>query len=215
MNDADRRSGELMTRLNGGDDDALASLIALWQQPVLRFVFRYVQSEAEARDVVQETFVRVHANRGAFRSGATFSSWVFTIAANLCRNHLRWRTRHPSESLDADPAEIGSGAERQPCPRAAPDRAAVESERVRAVREAIAALPHDLKVTLLLHEYEELSCAEIAPVVGCSVKGVEARLARARQRLRAMLAGYLGDGASGAAGAVAAFPRTSVAGEVR
>ena len=88
MSEGERTSAELMAEIASGDDAALGALVELWQAPVLRFAFRYVQSEAEARDIVQETFVRVHANRATFRAGAAFSSWVFTIAANLCRRRV-------------------------------------------------------------------------------------------------------------------------------
>ncbi len=176
-----------MRELAAGDDAALGSLIAGWQEPVLHFVFRYVQSEADARDIVQETFVRLHAGRGVFRPGTKVASWIFTIAANLCRNRVRWLARHRAESFEEGTASALA------CHRPAPDRAAEQAERIRAVQSALAGLPHELKVTLLLYEYENLSYAEIASVVGCTVKGVESRLARARARLRAALAAYLAD----------------------
>jgi RNA polymerase sigma-70 factor, ECF subfamily len=188
MTDSEARSQALMAALTAGDDDALGDIVTLWQAPVLRFVFRYVQNEADAREIVQETFVRVHAKRGTFRPGASFSGWLFTIAANLCRNRRRWWKRHPTESLGEE------NAIEHRCSRSTPGQAMVDSERIDAVRRAIDDLPHDLKVTLLLHEYENLTYAEISPVVGCSVKGVEARLARARRRLRTALADYLADG---------------------
>jgi len=187
MKELDRRSDEWMRALAAGDDAAFRPLVEAWQEPLLRFVFRYLQNEADARDLVQETLLRVFTQRASFRPGACFSSWVFTIAANLARNFLRWRWLRRSESLEhaehalthADPA---------------PDFAVEREERIAAVQRALAALPHDLRVTLLLHEYEGLGYAEIAPVVDCGVRGVESRLARARERLRRSLAAYLGDG---------------------
>jgi len=98
MADADRQSAELMAALQRGEEAALATLVSLWDRPLWRFVFRYVQNETDARDLVQETFVRLHATRNAFRIGAPFSGWIFAIAANLARNHARWRKRHPSDS---------------------------------------------------------------------------------------------------------------------
>ena len=192
MSERDGQSEAWMQALIAGDNAALEPLITLWQQPVLRFVFRYVQNEAEARDIVQETFVRLYVKRGSFRADMQLSSWILTIAANLCRNRMRWRARHRWENIEAESAFLT-------CARPAPDRAAEQTEEVLAVRAALAGLPHDLKLPLLLHEYEHLSYAEIAPVAGCSVKGVEARLARARARLRAALAPFLADGTTGAA----------------
>lgn len=192
MNDAaatDTRSGALMRAVRAGDDGALSELIALWQEPLLRFVFRYAQSEAEAREIVHETFVRVHAQRMKFRDDSSFRSWVLTIAANLARNRRRWWRRHPSTAWlrhDARAAEI-----ERACPRGTPQHDAVRNERVRAVRAALAELPHDLKVALLLFEYEELGYREIATVLGCSERSVETRLARARARMRLALSDYL------------------------
>jgi RNA polymerase sigma-70 factor (ECF subfamily) len=183
---------ELMAALQAGDEPALETLIGRWQQPLLRFVFRYVQNETEARDLVHETFVRLHETRRAYRSGGAFSGWIFTIAANLARNHVRWRKRHPAES-DSRRASSAGDARELSCSADAPDMRVLVTERVLSVRRAIDALPHDLKTTLLLFEYEELSYREIAAVVGCSEKGVEARLARARTRLREMLADYFAD----------------------
>ena len=183
-----------MAALQDGNEAALAELITLWQPALVRFVFRYVQNETDAREIVHEAFVRLHARRRNFRRGAAFSAWIFAIAANLAHNHVRWRRRHPGEVFRRD--DGGAHFTEEVCRAPAPDEHALESERVRAVRSAIARLPHDLKTTLLLFEYEELSYREIAAVVGCSEKGVEARLSRARARLREMLAEYLGGNAA-------------------
>jgi RNA polymerase sigma-70 factor (ECF subfamily) len=191
MRPNDERSAELMRALVAGRQVALNELMTLWEGPLLRFIFRYVQWEAGARDLVQETFVRVYLKRESFRPGTSFSTWAFTIAANLCRNQQRWQGRHPTLSLDEVTAGAGTGHEQLACPRSCPDQAAVQSERVAALKTAIAELTHDLRTTLLLYEYEGLSYHEIAEVVGCTEKGVESRLSRARTRLRKVLADHL------------------------
>jgi RNA polymerase sigma-70 factor, ECF subfamily len=191
MRPDDDASAGLMRALAAGQQRALNELMALWEAPLLRFIFRYVQCEAEARDLVQETFVRVYLNRERFRPDSSFSTWAFTIAANLCRNQRRWHGRHPTVSLDeAVPGET-TRYDQLVCPGSSPDRSAQQSERVAALRAAIAGLPHDLRTTLLLYEYERLSYREIAMIVGCSDKGVESRLARARLRLKKILSAHL------------------------
>ncbi len=200
------RSDALMQALQSGDDGALAELIALWQEPLLRFVFRYVQSETEAREIVHEAFVRVHSQRAKFREGTSFRSWLLTIAANLARNRQRWWRRHPSTAWLRREADEGE-AERV-CPRATPDHDVMRHERVAAVRAALATLPHELKVALLLHEYEELGYREIAAVLGCSERGVETRLTRARERMRAALGEFLRAEAGAASVAAANFSAT-------
>jgi len=184
----DAQSSALMQALQDGSDAALAGLIGLWQEPLLRFVFRYVQSETEAREIVHEAFVRVHTQRMKFRGEQSFRSWVLTIAANLARNRRRWWRRHPSAAWrrmeEVPPSEAA-------CPAPAPDHALMKQERVQAVRAAVESLPHELKVALLLHEYEDLGYREIATVLGCTERGVETRLTRARERMRAELGKFL------------------------
>ncbi|MDD5351229.1 MAG: sigma-70 family RNA polymerase sigma factor [Chthoniobacteraceae bacterium] len=188
--DADRDT-DFMLRLRQGDDLALNALMREWQTPLLRFIYRYIGDESEALDLAQETFVRVYQNRASYRPGARFSSWLYTIAANLCRNHLRWERRHPAVSLTQDAGEEGdspsSGMDSLPNPGATPATAAEQNDTARCVRECIQALPHDLKTVILLFEYEGLSHGEIAEIAGCSPKAVETRLYRARNILRGQL----------------------------
>ncbi len=197
MRPNDETSAGYMRALVSGDDQALNELMKLWEAPFLRFVYRYVQNEAVARDLVQETFVRIYLHRDRFRQGTSFSTWAFTIAANLCRNHRRWQGRHPTVSIDEPESIDNDGpprAERLAGHEPGPDRAAQHSEHLEALKNAIAALPHELRTALLLYEYEQLSYREIAAIVGCSEKGVESRLVRARLRLRKQLAGLLSAG---------------------
>jgi RNA polymerase sigma-70 factor, ECF subfamily len=186
---------DLMVELQEGRDGALSDLIARWQQPLLAFTYRYTQNRADSADVVQETFVRVYQSRQRYRPKARFSTWLFTIAANLCRNRARWRKRHPTVPLDFSTPEGGedwSDGEWMEDERAAsPNQTLADRETVKAVKAAVAALPHDLKTALLLFQYDEMSYQEIAEIVGCSPKAVETRLYRARQQLKKDLAWLL------------------------
>jgi RNA polymerase sigma-70 factor (ECF subfamily) len=179
--------------LQQGEAAALNRLIARWERPLLAFAYRYVQNHADAQDLVAETFVRLYRQRDRLRPDTKLAAWLFTTLTNLCHNHHRWKRRHPAVALDA-PASPG---ENQPADRElaaeqpAPDAALVQDEALASVRAAIARLPHDLKTALLLHHYDRLSYREIAEISGCSERGVETRLYRARQQLRQMLAAYL------------------------
>jgi RNA polymerase sigma-70 factor (ECF subfamily) len=155
------------------------------------FAWRYVQNQTDAHDLVAETFVRLHQQRDHLRSDTKLSAWLFTTLANLCHNHYRWRRRHPTVSLDAPNDNETNAHDTVPSECAAPDTALEHDESCAAVRTAVDSLPHDLKTTLLLHHYEQLSYREIGSIVGCSERGVETRLYRARQRLREELAGFL------------------------
>lgn len=180
----------LMLRLQGGDDLALNELMARWQEPLTGFIHRYLGDRADALDLAQETFVRVYQGRARYRPAAKFSTWLFTIASNLCRNRLRWRSRHPTVAAtftDAD-GEAHDRLESVASPGRSPADHAALDDLARAVQAQVQALPHDLKTAVLLSEYEERSHREIAGVLGCTVKAVETRLYRARKLLRDGLA---------------------------
>ena len=177
---------DLMRRLQGGEDAALAPLMQRWEIPVRRFIFRIIGNATEAEDLAQETFVRIYTKRGSYRAGAKFSTWCFAIAANQAKNRLRWWRRRPALSLNA---WTGAGGDQADESRAAApaSSAAVRHEQVAAVQAAVAALPLELRTALVLFEYEGQSMADIAAVQGGTAKAVENRLYRARQQLKAAL----------------------------
>lgn len=187
----------LLEQLREGRDSAMNELMARWQRPLLSFAYRYVQSEEDARDLVEELFVRVYKNRERFQAGTKFSAWAFTSLSNLCKNLERWKRRHPAfyhDSLtddwstrEADIHPLAQAGDIDP-----PDLHVLNQERIEIVKEAIEKLPHDLKVTLLLYQYESLSYKEIGEIVGCSIKGVETRLYRARKSLKTILCSKIG-----------------------
>ena len=182
--------GELMSRLQAGEERALDVLMDRWQMPLRRFLYRYLRNEQDACDLAEETFVRIYRHREKFRSGAKFSTWMFSIALNLSRDHARRGRTHPVVMLEetalaaaSDRAADGDGA--------APDTDLLRAETAEAVRSAIEILPDPLRAAVLLCEYEDLSHAEAAVVVGCSSKAIETRLYRARQLLREALRAQL------------------------
>ena len=187
----DRDRGD-MERLAAGQDAALNDLMERHATPVFHFLCRMVGNEDDASDLAQETFVRVFRARASFRTGEKFSTWLFTIAANLARNHFRWRSRHPNVSLETEAGEseqtLGS---RLPATDPAPNEQALAAERVAAVRTAVSKLPEDLREAVVLCEWEELSVTEAAAILETTSKAVESRLYRARQILRERLKPWL------------------------
>ena len=179
--------------LQQGEAAALNGLIARWERPLMSFAYRYVQNHADAEDLVAEAFVRLYQQRLRLRPDTKLSAWLFTTLANLCHNHHRWKRRHPSVALDVPPVpgEGRAPSEELAAGQPSPDAALAQDETLTAVRSAIGRLPHDLKTALLLHHYDHLSYREIAEIAGCSERGVETRLYRARQALRQMLAGLM------------------------
>jgi len=181
-----------MERLIAGHDAALNDLMERHAKPVFHFLCRMLGNEDDANDLAQETFVRVFKSRGSFRAEQNFSTWLFTIAANLARNHFRWRARHPNISLDAqNPETEQSLGSTLPANNPAPNEQALTAERAKAVRLAVSKLPEDLREAMVLCEWEERSVAEAAAILETTPKAVESRLYRARQILRARLKGWL------------------------
>ena len=173
---------ELMTALQRDDEASLDALMTRWQIPLRSFLYRFLQNEHDARDLAQETFVRIYQKRASYREGARFSTWMFQIALNLARDHARRRIRRPVDSLEDAP---------EPSDHRSPTTDALAAERASAVRAAIAGLPDDLRSALVLAEYDDKSHAEIAAIVGATTKAVETRIHRARELLRKKLARFL------------------------
>lgn len=182
-----------MARLCSGQDSALNDLMNRHSIAVFQFLYRMVGTAEDADDLAQEAFVRVYRHRDRFRPDSSFSTWVFTIAANLARNQLRWRARHPNVPLDATaPDTDRSYRDLLPSGGDSPDQGLLSKERDAAVRQAIAELPVDLREALVLFEFEDRSVAEAASILGTTQKGVESRLYRARVQLRERLKRWLG-----------------------
>jgi RNA polymerase sigma-70 factor (ECF subfamily) len=181
-----------MEQLIAGRDAALNDLMERHATPLFHFLCRMVGNEDDASDLAQETFVRVFRARASFRTSEKFSAWLFTIAANLARNHFRWRSRHPTVSLEAETGEteqtLGSTL---PANDPAPNEQALTTERAKAVRTAVGKLPEDLREAIVLCEWEERSVAEAAVILETTPKAVESRLYRARQILRERLKQWL------------------------
>lgn len=175
-----------MRELAAGEDSSLGALMHRWAPRVRAYFLRLTGSETVAEDLAEETFVRLYQTRARFQPDTqphAFSTWLFGIAANLGREHLRWKKRHPTSPLEAEPDPVESTS---------PETLAKSRETVEAVRQAIAQLPEDLREAVLLSEYEEMSHAEIAAALDCTPKAVERRLSRARALLRQALRRWLG-----------------------
>jgi RNA polymerase sigma-70 factor (ECF subfamily) len=181
-----------MARLAAGQDAALNDLMDRHAAPVFQFLCRMTGDEEDAADLAQEVFVRVYRHRGNYRADHKFTTWLYTIATNLARNHAAWRARRPNVSLEAQRTEDGGTlADALPSAQPTPGDDTEAAERARAVRAAVAELPDDMRAALLLFEFEDKSLAEVGDTLGISVKAVESRLFRARQRLREKLSRWL------------------------
>ena len=181
-----REDAALMVRVQAEDEAAFAELMQRWEVPVKSVIARIVLNASEAEDLAQETFVRLWQHRERYTPGRPFKPWLLGIAVNLARNRLRGWRRRPVVALE-------NWLQPLPAPGTTEGGAPTleRSERENAVRDALARLPAELREAVVLFEYEQLSYAEIAETVGASVKAVENRIARGRERLRATLRAWL------------------------
>jgi RNA polymerase sigma-70 factor (ECF subfamily) len=181
-----------MARLANGHAAALNDIMDRHATPVFHFLCRMLGNEDDANDLAQETFVRVFQHHASFRPDAKFTSWLYTIAGNLARNHHRWRSRHPNVSLDAESeATEKTLGDTLPAATVTPLQVAEAAERAQAVRAAVQSLPGDMREAIVLCEWEDLPVAEAAAILKTTPKAVESRLYRARQLLRERLKKWL------------------------
>jgi RNA polymerase sigma-70 factor (ECF subfamily) len=180
-----------MMRLASGEETALDRLMDRHARRLYHYLLRLLQNDCEAEEFAQETFVRVFRHAARFNPERPFTVWLYTIATNLVRDRARRQTRRPEVSLESDAGDAATLREVLPDRNPSPAEFADSRERTAAVREAVAALPEDLRVPLVLAEFDDLSHAEIAEITGGTPKAVEMRLYRARQLLRQQLAGLL------------------------
>jgi len=187
---------ELMLRVKRGDLEAFAALVEKYKQPVMNLVYRTLPDAAEAEDLAQNVFVQVYKSARRYQPTAKFSTWLFTIARNLCLNEIRRRTRHPAESIDQPSMPDLADTARQVADvrHTSPGDALLEHELHAKIEEAIRALPENQRFALLLCRQEELSYEEIGRVIGCSLSATKSLIHRARETLKERLRPYLRHG---------------------
>jgi RNA polymerase sigma-70 factor (ECF subfamily) len=190
---ADDPDVALMLRLQAGEEAAFQDIFRRLGPKILQYTRRFVGSEARAEEVTQDVFVQVYRFRHRWRPQSRLSTWVFTIATNLCLNELR----RPERQLRVDLWERHDGEARPDGPPL-PDPAAITPEEGAATRElsarleaSIAALPAKQRAALLLSRVDGLAYRDVADALGCTEGAVKALLFRATQTLKQRLRDYL------------------------
>jgi RNA polymerase sigma-70 factor (ECF subfamily) len=191
-------SGEdslLIKAFQRGDKRAFDQLVIRHKDRIFNLCYRFIGDYEEANDSAQEAFVKAYGSLKTFRLESAFSTWLYRIAVNTCKNKLgssSYRAKRKTVSLDnpgnnevgALPMEIQNGT---PSPLARME----EKERRRLVQTALDALPAEFKMVVALRDIEGLSYEEIAQVTGLNLGTVKSRIARARTDLRNKLRGVL------------------------
>ncbi len=178
-----RSDEDLVEACLAGEASAFDVLVGRWEDRVRGAAYRFLSSEDEARDVAQETFLKAYRGLSGFKREARFSSWLYQIATNLCRDRLRRRKTRPQVSLEALEETGPVIVETRP---GAHERL-VERDAAEAVRRAIHALPEEQREVVILKEYQELTFLEIAQALDVPVSTVKTRLYRGLVQLRQRL----------------------------
>ena len=186
---------ELMLRVRDGQDaGAFEELMRRYQRPLVGFLMRLTAHLDTAQDLAEETFVRVWQSAPRYRPSAKFTTWLFTIASRLATDHARRAHVRRSVSLDAPvAADERTFAETLADAGPAADQQVARDQAAALVRAAMLELPLEQRMALALCEFEDLSYADAAQTMGCSVKSVELRIYRAKQTLREKLKRLLTD----------------------
>ena len=165
---------ELVARAQGGDVDSFNQLILRWERPIYALAYRVIGREEDARDVSQEAFLRAFRALPAFKGQAKFSSWLYRIALNLCRDWIRKQRRAPVQQIPegVDPVEMaGEGG-----PVESIEELVARKELSEVVSEAMAQLPEEQRTAIILKEYHGMTFQEIADLQGCPLSTVKTRL---------------------------------------
>jgi RNA polymerase sigma-70 factor (ECF subfamily) len=177
---------ELVARTVGGDADSFNELIRRWERPIYALAYRQIGREEDARDVCQDTFLRAYRALNGFRGQAKFSSWLYRIALNLCRDWMRRERRAPVVQAPEDMDLMELAASREPS-ESIEDRVG-RHDLTRAVERAMALLPEEQRTAIVLKEYQGLTFQEIADLLGCPLSTVKTRLYQGLTVLRRELA---------------------------
>ena len=184
---------ELVARSRGGDLDSFNQLVLRWERPIYALAYRVIGREEDARDVAQETFLRAFRALKGFKGQAKFSSWLYRITLNLCRDWIRREKRTPvtptPEGLDI--IELAGEA----TPSETIEELVGRRQLGRAVSKAMAMLPEDQRTAIILKEYHGLTFQEIAELLDCPLSTVKTRLYQGLTVVRKQLrqAGVTGD----------------------
>jgi RNA polymerase sigma-70 factor, ECF subfamily len=183
----------LMLRYQGGDVRAFEILLSRHERPVYNFLLRSVGSKAVAEDLLQDTFLRVIKGAASYQRQAKFTTWLYTIARNLCVDRSRRQKHRKAQSLDQplrDDEQSGTLLDVVPGSDLGAERRAISSELQQTLQKAIASLSDDQREIFLLRQFQEMSFKEIAEIVDIPENTAKSRMRYALEKLRLELEEY-------------------------
>ena len=176
---------ELVARSKTGDTESFNQLVKRWERPIFALAYRTLGREEDARDVTQETFLRAFRGLGGFKGDAKFSSWLYRIALNLCRDWMRKERRAPilavPEGVEVEQLVAEQG------PSETVEDLAARAELGREVAKAMESLPAEQRQAIILKEYHGLTFQEIADLMRCPLSTVKTRVYQGLSTLRKQL----------------------------
>ncbi len=184
---------DAIARARAGDHEAFRVLVERYQARAFRLALRVMRDEEQARDVVQEAFLKVYRSLDRFEGRSSFYTWLYRVVMNLCLDakrrdhsdrHVEWDEEH---ALQTDPASASDAVSENRRAEADPGGELERAELRKAVASAIETLPDDARRTLLMREVDGLSYAEIAKTLGIPKSTVMSRLHHARKRVQEVL----------------------------
>jgi len=177
---------DLVARATAGDLESFNQLVSRWERPIYALAYRTLGREEEARDVVQEAFLRAFRGLKGFKGEAKFSSWLYRITLNLCRDWIRRERRAPVVQAPegVDPVDM---ADAQASPAPSVEELVADREMSAAVTKAMAELPEEQRMAIMLKEYHGLTFQEIADQLNCPLSTVKTRLYQGLSVLRRRL----------------------------
>ena len=176
---------ELVAKSIGGDADSFNELVLRWERPIYALAYRTIGREEDARDVCQETFLRAFRALPGFRGQAKFSSWLYRIALNLCRDWVRRERRQPVAQAPEGVDLIELASEQTPTETI--EDLVARKQISEAVARAMALLPEEQRTAIILKEYHGLTFQEIADMLDCPLSTVKTRLYQGLTVLRRQL----------------------------
>jgi RNA polymerase sigma-70 factor (ECF subfamily) len=181
-----RSDEELVARATAGDLESFNQLVRRWERPIFALAYRTLGREEDARDVVQDAFLRAYRGLPRFKGEAKFSSWLYRITLNLCRDWIRRERRAPIVPTPAG-VDPNTFADEQVSPTTSVEELVGRRQMSEAVAQAMAELPEDQRTAILMKEYHGLTFQEIADTLQCPLSTVKTRLYQGLSVLRRRL----------------------------
>lgn len=183
----------LLRRLRSRDERAFRELIAAHRDRVFNITYRMLGNRHEAEDVAQEVFISVFKTIDTFREEAKFSTWLYRVTVNHCKNRIKYLARRHDRDRDEldETSRAANNAVDGPPVAKQPDRALASAQMEKLLQEAIASLDDDHRVVVVLRDIEDLTIEEICEITGLPDGTVKSRLHRARLALRKKLSRHV------------------------